>query len=242
MAEPPDPAPDPPARAVARPSRRRSRPRCPAGSARVIAPLIAIAPVAGPLDLDGAQGLLFTSANGVEQFAARSAERGLPAFCVGAMTAEAARRGGLLGALGRRRRGGAGRARRSRRTGPGAGRVRARARPPRGGRPDRRGSRRRGCRRGRPRSTTRSPRPLAAGGGGAAGRAARVRAVALFSPRSARLLRHGGRAPADGTSAPLAAVSLSAAVDAALDRPDVGAPVVAEAPTREGMIAALARI
>ena len=54
------------------------------------------------------QGLVFTSANGVEQFAARSAERGLPAFCVGEMTAAAARRGRVRGALGRRRRGGAG--------------------------------------------------------------------------------------------------------------------------------------
>ena len=61
----------------------------------VVAPLIAIAPVAGALDLAGVQGLLFTSANGVEQFVARSGERGLPAFCVGAMTAAAARRAGF---------------------------------------------------------------------------------------------------------------------------------------------------
>ncbi len=61
----------------------------------VVAPLIAIAPVAGALDLRGVQGLVFTSANGVAQFAARSDERAVPAYCVGAMTAAAARRAGF---------------------------------------------------------------------------------------------------------------------------------------------------
>ena len=61
----------------------------------VVAPLLAIRPVPGPLDLAGVQGLVFTSANGVEQFAARTAERGLPAFCVGDMTAAAAVRAGF---------------------------------------------------------------------------------------------------------------------------------------------------
>jgi uroporphyrinogen-III synthase len=61
----------------------------------VLAPLIAIAPLPAPLDLDGVQALLFTSANGVEQFAARCSDRSLPALCVGAMTAAAATRAGF---------------------------------------------------------------------------------------------------------------------------------------------------
>ena len=61
-----------PAGAVAGLRRRRWRRGCPGGSAPVVAPLIAIAPLPGALDLEGVQGLIFTSANGVEQFAARS--------------------------------------------------------------------------------------------------------------------------------------------------------------------------
>ena len=38
----------------------------------VISPLLEIVPLPAPLDLDGLQGLIFTSANGVEQFAART--------------------------------------------------------------------------------------------------------------------------------------------------------------------------
>jgi uroporphyrinogen-III synthase len=63
--------------------------------APVFAPLIAIAPLPAPVDLDGVQALLFTSANGVEQFAARCPDRSLPALCVGAMTAAAARTAGF---------------------------------------------------------------------------------------------------------------------------------------------------
>ena len=54
----------------------------------VISPLLRITPVAGDLDLTGAQGILFTSANGVAQFVERSSDRTLPAWCVGAITAE----------------------------------------------------------------------------------------------------------------------------------------------------------
>lgn len=43
-----------------------------------------------PLDLDGVQGLLFTSANGVRAFAARSAVRDLPVYAVGDASARAA--------------------------------------------------------------------------------------------------------------------------------------------------------
>lgn len=61
----------------------------------LVAPLLEIAPVGGAVDLAGIAGLLFTSANGVEAFAAASAERGLPALCVGEMTAAAARAQGF---------------------------------------------------------------------------------------------------------------------------------------------------
>ena len=43
------------------------------------------------IDLEGAQGLLFTSSNGIRAFEKLSAERGLPAWCVGDETARTAR-------------------------------------------------------------------------------------------------------------------------------------------------------
>lgn len=61
----------------------------------IAAPVMAIVPVDEPLDLDGAAGLVFTSANGVAQFAARSRRRDLLAYCVGDMTAAAARAEGM---------------------------------------------------------------------------------------------------------------------------------------------------
>lgn len=57
----------------------------------VIAPLLGIVPTAGAeIDLEGVGALIFTSANGVDAFAAASPVRSLPAFCVGEMTAAAA--------------------------------------------------------------------------------------------------------------------------------------------------------
>jgi uroporphyrinogen-III synthase len=56
------------------------------------------------VDLDGAQAVLFTSANGVRAFAAVETRRDLPAFAVGEATAAAARRAGFArveGAAGR---------------------------------------------------------------------------------------------------------------------------------------------
>ena len=47
------------------------------------------------LELEGAQAVLLTSANGARALAARSEAHGLPAFAVGASTAEAARRAGF---------------------------------------------------------------------------------------------------------------------------------------------------
>jgi uroporphyrinogen-III synthase len=64
----------------------------------VVAPLIVIEPVGeGPIDLTGVGALAFTSANGVAAFAARSVERVLPVFAVGAATAQVARQAGFRG-------------------------------------------------------------------------------------------------------------------------------------------------
>ena len=71
--------------------------------------------------------------------------------------------------------------------------------------------------------------------------AGQVAAVALFSPRSARLFAAAARA-GGWDLAPLATVALSPAADAAYDGPEPGARRVAEHPTREGMIAALDRL
>lgn len=61
----------------------------------LLAPLLEIERVASAVDLSGVAGLAFTSANGVEAFAAASPNRDLPALCVGAMTAAAARAAGF---------------------------------------------------------------------------------------------------------------------------------------------------
>ena len=62
----------------------------------VVAPLIAVEPVAGGLiDLTGVAALAFTSANGIAAFVDRSAERSLPVFAVGAATADIARKAGF---------------------------------------------------------------------------------------------------------------------------------------------------
>jgi len=63
-------------------------------------PLTAIRPVATALGVPPtADGLLFTSAHGVRALAALDPRRDLPALCVGARTAEIARRAGFAGAL-----------------------------------------------------------------------------------------------------------------------------------------------
>lgn len=65
------------------------------GHEALAAPMLAIRPLPAPVGLGGAQALLFTSSNGVRAFAAASAERGLPAFCVGDATAAASRDAGF---------------------------------------------------------------------------------------------------------------------------------------------------
>ena len=63
-----------------------------------------------PLDLDGVQALIATSANGVRAFAARDPRRSLPVCAVGDATARAASDAGFADVeLGRRRRRSAGR-------------------------------------------------------------------------------------------------------------------------------------
>ncbi len=61
----------------------------------VVGPLLEIRSLAADLELEGVTALAFTSQNGVDAFAARSAERGLPVFTVGAATADAARMRGF---------------------------------------------------------------------------------------------------------------------------------------------------
>lgn len=203
----------------------------------VIAPVLAIRPLPGPVDLDGIAALAFTSANGVEQLAARTDDRRLPAFCVGAMTAEAARRAGFaahaadgdVAAL--------------------AALIAARLRPNAGALLHVRGRHAAGDLAARLAAAgfttravelydqTRCPiageaRALLAAGG--------IHAIAVFSPRSAAAF--AGQSAAEGW--PLAAatsVALSPAAGAPLDALGLARRIVAEQPTREGMIAALAR-
>jgi uroporphyrinogen-III synthase len=62
----------------------------------MIEPLLEIVPLAGAaIDLDGVQGILATSANGVRAFAADAARRDLPVWAVGDATAAEARKQGF---------------------------------------------------------------------------------------------------------------------------------------------------
>jgi uroporphyrinogen-III synthase len=204
----------------------------------IIAPLLRIVPNPAAIDLVGAQALVFTSANGVEQFATASSDRALPAYCVGAMTAEVALHAGFhvvsadgdaakLAAL-----------------------VIAAHRPGHGDILHVRGRHAAGDLVGR----------LAAAGVPArslelydqepehiTGQAKhmldskRITAVALFSPRSAALFAKN--ANAEGWElGTIAAVSLSSAVDLALGEVGAGRRIIASTPTRDGMLAALAAV
>lgn len=204
----------------------------------LVAPLIEITPVAAPLDLADLQGIVFSSANGVEQFAARSPERGLLAWCVGAMTAAAARAAGfeavsadgdvedLARLVVARHRPGAGaflHVRGRHAAGNLVGRLAAAGVPARAAE-----------------IYDQTPRPIdgAARAHLAAGSPA---TVALFSPRSARLFA----AQAFDEHWPLArvtAVSIAAAADAGLDGLGLGRRLVAAKPGRAGMLAALASV
>jgi uroporphyrinogen-III synthase len=213
------------------------RARLPGRFRPVLAPLIEIAPLPAPLALDGLQGLVFTSANGVEQFAARSTGRGLPAFCVGEMTAAAARRAGFAA-----------------RSADGdvaalAALVSAAHRPGAGAFLHLRGRHAAGDLVARLAAAGIPARaaeiydqvPVPIGGEALALlEAGAADALAFFSPRSARLFAEAARAARWDLGRAIA-VSLSAAADSALAVP-VGARRVAPAPTREGMLAALAAL
>ncbi|MBP7242251.1 uroporphyrinogen-III synthase [Amaricoccus sp.] len=202
----------------------------------LLAPFLAIAPRAAPIDLAGAQALLFSSANGVEIFAAMSAERGLPALCVGDITAETARTagfavesaGGDVEALARlalaRARPGAGdlvHVRGVHAAGDLVGRLAAAGLPARALQlydqvavPP----------------TPEAATLLAAGA---------IEVATAFSPRSAALFAAAARA-ASWPLSQMTLVSLSANADAAHDAPEPGRRVIAPRPDRTGMITALA--
>lgn len=204
----------------------------------LVSPMTRIAPTDAPLDLDGASGLLFTSANGVEQFAARGVETDLPAYCVGAMTAEAARGVGLcalsaggdvtaLAALARAEyRQGAGplvhiRGRHA--AGDLLGALTAAGVPARAAE-----------------IYAQTTRPL---GAEAAARFAAhgIDVVTHFSPRSAAALASAITAvgwPLDGVTS----VALSEAADRAFAGPTPARRIIAAEPSRAGMIEALARV
>ncbi|SIO49687.1 uroporphyrinogen-III synthase [Rhodovulum sp. ES.010] len=61
----------------------------------VTAPVMEIVPDDDPVPLDGVDGLIFTSENGVAAFAEVQSDRTLPAWCVGDRTAQAARAAGF---------------------------------------------------------------------------------------------------------------------------------------------------
>ncbi len=66
------------------------------GHTTLVAPLMEVQIHDGPpLVLDGVQGVLATSANGVRALARRSVQRDIPIYAVGPQTAEAARRAGF---------------------------------------------------------------------------------------------------------------------------------------------------
>lgn len=62
----------------------------------MLAPMLIVRPLDDPAALGDAQGLLFTSSNGVRAFAATPAARALSVFCVGDATAAAAREAGFV--------------------------------------------------------------------------------------------------------------------------------------------------
>jgi uroporphyrinogen-III synthase len=204
----------------------------------VPAPPFAIEPLPAAVDLEGVQGLAFTSAHAVAALAAQRAPAGLPAWCVGSRTAAAARAAGLaavsadgdVAALARlvavASRPGAGavlylRGRHA--AGDLAARLRAAGVAVREcvvyDQPER-------------------PLPAVARGLLAAGGAD---VLTFFSARGARLFAAEARTagwPLAGT----VAVSIASGVDAGLEGLGLGQRVVAARPDREGMLAAIARL
>ena len=205
---------------------------------------VVIAPVIGiearedvALDLDGVQALLFSSANGVACFAERTGRRDLPAWCIGDLTARSAREAGMS-ALSAAGDVAALTALALAEVRPGAGALlHVRGEHAAG---DLAGAlARHGIEVRAAEIYRQTPCPI---GGDAAAALARgaIAVVALFSPRSARLFAAQARTsgwPLGG----VAAVSLSAAADAALVEAGFGARRIAARPDRDAMIAALAQ-
>ena len=205
----------------------------------VPAPVFAIEPLPVTIELDGVQGLAFTSVarrRGVRGAAARDRASGL-----------VRRRGDGGGGARRRLRGGLGGRRRRRARAAGGGRLAARRR--RGPAPARRGMRpatsRRAC--GRPgsrpatSSSTTSRRGRCRRRPGRCSRPAAPTSLAFFSPRGAQLFAAEARAAGWPLGA-AAAVSISPATDAGLDGLGLGRRLVAQHPDRPGMLAAIARL
>ena len=61
----------------------------------VLCPLLSALPLEADLSLEGVTAVIFTSVHGVDGFTRLSGERGKKAYCVGAATAQAARRAGF---------------------------------------------------------------------------------------------------------------------------------------------------
>jgi uroporphyrinogen-III synthase len=203
----------------------------------VAGPVIEILALPGAVDLEGIGGLLFTSANSVAQLAARVPRRDLPAYCVGAMTAAAARKAGfdaasaggdvaalaaLVAARHPREAGLLLHVRGRHAAGDLSGRLTAAGFEVRA-------------------AEIYDQRPCAPGPEALAllrdGSAA---VVAAFSPRSARIFAEAAQA-GDWDLAGATAVALSAAADAGLGGTGFARRIVAATPTRDGMIAALAQ-
>lgn len=204
----------------------------------VAAPVFAIEPLQVTIDLDGVQGLVFTSVHGVAAVAARRLATALPAWCVGAATAAAARAAGFAAvsadgdaaALARLvadvRRPGAGDVlylRGAHAAGDLVARLREAGVPARDlvvyDQPAR--------------PVPPEARALLAAGG--------VDLVAAFSPRGARLFAAEARAAGWPLGA-AAAVSISPATDAGLDGLGLGRRLVARRPDQPAMLAAIARV
>ena len=212
--------------------------RLPGRFRAVIAPLIEVRALPGVPDLAGVGGLAFTSANGVEQFAARSDDRSFTAWCVGEMTAAAACAAGfearsaegdvaaLAALIAAEWRPGAGEILHLRGRFAAGDLVAALAAAGVPGRA----------------AEIYDQRPVAVSGEAAALLAAGgVEVASFFSPRTA-LLFVGEAAQRRWNLSRTVAVSLSEAADAALAALAFGERRVAAHPGREGMLAALAAV
>jgi uroporphyrinogen-III synthase len=202
----------------------------------VPAPVFAIEPLPVALDLDGVQGLAFTSAHGVAAFAALGLATALPAWCVGASTAAAARAAGLAAVS-------------ADRDAAALARLVAEAwRPHAGAVLHLRGRHAAGDLAARLRELGVAVRELVVYDQPARPVPPEARALlatgradilAFFSPRGARLFATEARAagwPLGGA----AAVSMSTATDAGLEGLGVGRRVVAARPDQPAMLAAVA--